>query len=336
MKSELISIIIPVYNGEKYIRDCVETIFKQSYNNYELIIVNDGSTDNTRAILETFKDKRLKLYNVKNGGVSRARNYGLKMAQGEFVLFVDADDILADNALEVLINQERRTKADIIRFNGYIENSNKTYTKLEMPIESGTIYNSKKDKDKIVDIFNSPKKSLRCYSPLLFLKNVELILFNTNLTYLEDKVFYLANMLDGNKNILFINDCLYYYRYNDQSKTKNINIFSKNIEDILIAKEEIAKLVCKYIKDGTTIVDDSIMSLIIYRLEYLTEIAKYGIFKKNIKEAFKLEGILKLFRGKVPDFKFFQKVQYCFLKHRCYLMFYIITKVKIKLKELRK
>lgn len=336
MKSDLISIIIPVYNGEKYIKDCVETIFKQTYNNYELIIVNDGSTDNTKVILETFKDKRLKVYNVKNGGVSKARNYGLKKAQGEFVLFIDSDDILVDNALELLIEQQRLTKADIIRFNGYIENSNKTYTKLEMPIPSGTVYNSKKDKDKIIDIFNSPKSSLRCYSPLLFLKNHELIPFNTNLTYLEDKVFYLVNMLDSDKNILFIDKCLYYYKYNAQSKTKNIQIFCKNIEDILTAKEEIAKVVAKYIGENNTIVDDSITSLIIYRLDYLTEIAKYDIFNKNVKEVFKLEGILRLFNKKVPDLKFFQKIQYWFLKHRCYLMFYMITKLKVRLKELRK
>ncbi len=335
MKLELISIIIPVYNGEKYIRDCVENIIKQSYNNYELIIVNDGSTDNTKSILETYNDKRVKLYNIENGGVSKARNYGLKMAQGDFILFVDADDILADNALEVLINQARTTKADIIRFNGYIENSNKQYTKLEMPIESGTIYNSKKDKDKIVDIFNSPKNSLRCYSPLLFLKNVDLVSFNTSLTYLEDKVFYLANMLEGNKNILFISDSLYYYRYNNQSKTKNINNFSKNIGDILIAREEVNKVVSKYINDCTTILDDSITSLIIYRLEYLTGITNYNIFKNKIKEVFKLEGILKLFSRKGLNLKLFQKVQYCFLKHKCYLMFYIITKLKLKLKELR-
>lgn len=334
MKSDLISIIVPVYNGEKFIKNCVESIFKQTYKNFELLVINDGSTDKTQTILEKMNDQRLKIYTIENGGVSKARNYGLQMSQGEFVLFVDADDFLDDKALEILMNQQKQTNVDMIRFNGYIEDNNGVFTKLEMPIKSGTIYNSNKDKMEIINIFNSSKKSLRCYSPLLFLKKDSLIHFDVNLTYLEDKVFYLTNILNGDKNILFIDDCLYFYKFNKQSKTKNVANFYKNIKDIMLAKKELDRIISKYIKEENTIIDNSITSLIIYRLDYLADITKYKEFKNIVNDVFKLEDVVKLFKRKNTDFKVFQKIQYFFLKHRCFLLFYRAAKLKKKLKRL--
>ena len=94
------SIIIPAYNAEKYIELCLDSISKQSFNDYELIIINDGSTDHTFNICNRFalNKKQIHLINKENAGVSVARNVGLQQAEGEYVLFVDADDILYPNA----------------------------------------------------------------------------------------------------------------------------------------------------------------------------------------------------------------------------------------------
>ena len=94
----LISIIVPVYNVEPFISECINSILIQSYKNFELILVNDGSTDNSPTICEQYasKDKRIKVINKANGGLSDARNWGLKFSSGEYVVFLDSDDYWND------------------------------------------------------------------------------------------------------------------------------------------------------------------------------------------------------------------------------------------------
>ena len=112
------SIIVPVYNVEKYIEKCLESILKQTYKNYEVIIVNDGSPDNSQKIIDKFikKDKRFKSYKKENGGLSDARNYGLKFVSGDYILFIDSDDYINKDLLEELNKTINNYKVDLIRF----------------------------------------------------------------------------------------------------------------------------------------------------------------------------------------------------------------------------
>ena len=95
-KDTLISVVIPVYNGEKFLKDCIKSVIEQDYSNLEIIIVDDGSTDDSKKIVEEFakKDNRIKYYYKNNSGVSETRNLGIKNANGEFITFVDSDDYL--------------------------------------------------------------------------------------------------------------------------------------------------------------------------------------------------------------------------------------------------
>ena len=99
-----ISIIIPVYNAEKYLAQCIESIIKQTYSNLEIIIINDGSTDRSLEICNFYKenDQRIVVFNQNNSGVSVARNKGLDISNGEFIMFVDADDWLNADFVESL------------------------------------------------------------------------------------------------------------------------------------------------------------------------------------------------------------------------------------------
>lgn len=117
------SIIVAVYNIEKYINQCIESIINQTYSEIEIILVNDGSTDNSLHILQEWKqkDNRIKIINKKNGGLSSARNEGLKVATGEYVAYIDGDDWVSPKMFEKLsqkINQF--AKPDIVTFS-YIE-----------------------------------------------------------------------------------------------------------------------------------------------------------------------------------------------------------------------
>ncbi len=112
----MVSIIVPVYNSEKYLRKCIESMINQSYKNIEIILIDDGSTDSSRRICEKYaiKDKRIKLLHKENSGPAAARNEGIKISEGEFIFFLDADDFIEKDALKLLIDCYNEQKADII------------------------------------------------------------------------------------------------------------------------------------------------------------------------------------------------------------------------------
>lgn len=97
------SVIIPLYNKEKYIKRAINSVLKQTYQNFEIIVINDGSTDNSLSVIKSIKDKRVKIFNQKNLGVSNARNKGIKKAKGEYIAFLDADDKFLNNYLETIV-----------------------------------------------------------------------------------------------------------------------------------------------------------------------------------------------------------------------------------------
>lgn len=100
----LITVVIPVYNSEKYISSAIESVLTQTYQNFEIIIINDGSTDNTKRVIESFNDSRIKYIEQKNAGPAAARNKGLENAIGEYIAFLDADDLWKPEKLELQIN----------------------------------------------------------------------------------------------------------------------------------------------------------------------------------------------------------------------------------------
>lgn len=111
-----ISIIIPIYNAEKYLKRCVNSINMQSFSNYEMILVNDGSIDNSATICDEFAkyDNRIRVFHKENGGVSSARNWGLDKAIGEYIMFVDSDDYMLPGMLEVMLSTLESKKADLV------------------------------------------------------------------------------------------------------------------------------------------------------------------------------------------------------------------------------
>lgn len=113
--NELISVIVPIYNVEKYLNKCVDSLLNQTYKKLEIILVNDGSPDNCGKICDDYekKDNRIKVIHKKNGGLSDARNVGLKNANGKYVCFIDSDDYVTEDYIEYLYNLVKTTKAEI-------------------------------------------------------------------------------------------------------------------------------------------------------------------------------------------------------------------------------
>lgn len=111
----MISVIVPIYGVEKFLPNCIESLLHQTYTNLEIILVDDGSKDNCPAICDEYakKDNRIKVIHKENGGLSSARNAGLKLACGEYISLIDSDDFVAPNFFEVLLNNAIKNNADI-------------------------------------------------------------------------------------------------------------------------------------------------------------------------------------------------------------------------------
>lgn len=115
IQKELISVVIPVYNVELYLKKCINSVLQQTYKNIEIILVNDGSTDNCKNLCDEFKslDSRVKVFHKENGGLSDARNYGIKHASGYYITFIDSDDYVKNDFIEKLYNSITYNKCDI-------------------------------------------------------------------------------------------------------------------------------------------------------------------------------------------------------------------------------
>ena len=125
MENELISIVVPIYNVENYLRMCLDSIQNQTYQNFECLLINDGSPDNSADICREYlaKDARFRYFEKENGGSSSARNFGIERSEGEYVTFVDSDDWLEHDALQLLYDALKKENADISigRYNCYDE-----------------------------------------------------------------------------------------------------------------------------------------------------------------------------------------------------------------------
>lgn len=119
MNDPLVSIVVPVYKVEKYIRECIDSILKQTYQNYELILVDDGSPDRCGEICEDYKKKneKIQVIHKQNGGLSDARNAGTKIAKGEYITYIDSDDYVSENYLEKLVSAAVKYDADFVQGN---------------------------------------------------------------------------------------------------------------------------------------------------------------------------------------------------------------------------
>lgn len=124
----MISIVIPVYNSEKYIKNCLDSICRQTYNEFEVILVDDGSVDSSYEICKEYclKNEHFKVYKKENGGPSETRNYGIKKACGDFVTFIDSDDIVHKNYLEKLVDLQLKYNVDISCVGLSVENDELT------------------------------------------------------------------------------------------------------------------------------------------------------------------------------------------------------------------
>ena len=215
----LISIIIPIYNAEKYLARCIDSILSQRVEDFELLLVNDGSKDNSLSICNDYaqRDSRIKVYDKPNGGVSSARNCGLDNASGEYVMFVDADDKLMPNALEMF--STRIPDYDFVRMNALIYNRDGSTKELYLV--------DTKDKREAMELSITLQIIVAPWSAI-FRRNLfeeHNIRFDTSIQLGEDWLVS-TQLLYHAKSFIFIPEKVAYIydRTNEASCTNNISL----------------------------------------------------------------------------------------------------------------
>lgn len=217
----LISVIVPVYNVERVLHFCIDSIIAQSYKDFELILVNDGSADNSGEICDQYaeRDKRISVIHKENGGVSSARNVGIKKSKGEYICFIDADDYVEQSYLMDLIQyKEENPKFDNIWCGFQTVDNYVNANTLQKNVYNSKEQKSVVSKNQIMDLHEKWLDSgpvCKLYSRKLIIDNQ--LSFIETLSLGEDLSFNFQYLDITDSDILLINKCLYNYYYVNSS-----------------------------------------------------------------------------------------------------------------------
>lgn len=261
-----VSFILPIYNVEKYLSECVESILVQTYSDFEILLVDDGSPDNCPALCDEWarKDDRIKALHKSNGGLSDARNYGLEHAQGDYVVFVDSDDFWVNkDCLENLMNVvDVHPECDFIGFNcSYYYSDTKTFKKWVAYDES---LSKPTDKDTVLcSLVASGTFPMSACLKIIKRKSLSEINLHFIKGLLSEDIPWFIDLLEGAKKCMFINDYIYAYRQGVVGSISN-SFSVRNFNSILrIIDNELQKLEGRTFNEKTK---DYIKSFLAYEL----------------------------------------------------------------------
>lgn len=246
MKSDLlVSIIVPVFNGEEYIARCINSLKCQTYTKIEIIVINDGSDDNTASICEDFakQDARIKLYNKQNGGVSSARNYGLDIAKGNYIIFVDSDDYVEYNLVEEHVKNIQQEEDIDISVCGFVDEL----------INGEEIHRSENVQTYIYSLEKFESNYFIPYVCWQMMFDRKLLnsttYFDENISIKEDMLF-IYQILMNSKKVAVFSKILYHSIHRENSLSHSAMLYN-NVDrylSCLIAFEKVLKITQKNVK----------------------------------------------------------------------------------------
>ena len=279
-----ITLIVPVYNVEKYVKQCIESLCNQTIKDIEIIVIDDGSTDNSINKVKEIKDNRIKIISKENGGLSSARNVGIKHANGKYIAFIDSDDFIGiDTAYEDMYNIALREKSDIVAGNAiwYWSNEENYIQDRDMRLFNHSPMVAE-------EFFLASLKSNRIYAPvwLNFYKKDFIIkndLYFREGIYHEDEEFIPRVLLKANKISIYNRD-FYIYRQRRGSITNEFN--KKRYSDLLSICLSVEKEIINISNPelqmllGNKIAEMAILSVYKYRDSYISNEVKQ-LIKRN-------------------------------------------------------
>lgn len=270
--NDLISVIVPVYEVEKWLDECIESITNQTYKNLEIILVDDGSKDRCPEMCDEWekKDKRIRVIHKENGGLSSARNAGLEICKGNYISFVDSDDFLEKNAYEILIEDIQTKNVDVVRFEHVRYRDGVVIKNKNIGIEK--IY----DREDLLECYFYYKEDI-CGAVWDKLYRAELfddIRFPEGINS-EDYYVNLQVYLNI-KKMYYNNKPLYYYRLRDGSITRESSLNKHSFDKI-----KISDMVYKYVKKNVPYYsEDAIM---------FQALSRFAVYYETMKKEHTIE-----------------------------------------------
>lgn len=250
--SIILSIIVPVYNSGKYLRDCLNSISDQSFKDFECILVDDGSSDESPIICDEYAsaDPRFFCIHKKNEGALSARFEGLKKASSKFVSFIDSDDFIEADMYETLMGELSKNKADIICSGHYVYESSNSSPLQYLNIAKEGVYEGKTLESLTENILHGKEHAegviLMSLCGKVYKKNLIFPYIESlpkNLRIWEDIAYSVPPFMDAER-IEVLNKCFYHYRYNEDSVTKSKNcdgLFDKTLYSLACAEKSFLK-----------------------------------------------------------------------------------------------
>ncbi|WP_455537660.1 glycosyltransferase family 2 protein [Terrisporobacter sp.] len=219
--SKLVSIIVAIYNVDQYLNKCIESILSQTYENLEIILINDGSEDNSKLICEKYLavDDRIILINKTNGGVSSARNRGIDTAKGDYITFIDGDDYICKESIETMVKCIEQFNVDMSVCGYRIFSEEHNVSKISDDSETNTIMSSK---DILTEIFKNNKVNGFLWNKMFRRDIFNSIRLPEDMDICED-LYIVCKILRNDLNIYYTSKSLYNYRESVNSVTKNID-----------------------------------------------------------------------------------------------------------------
>lgn len=314
----LISVIIPVYNVEEYLRECVDSVLCQTYGNFEIILVDDGSTDSSGVICDEYleKDDRITVIHQKNGGLSVARNAGLSEANGDYIYFLDSDDYISEKTFEILLKIAQRDNSDIVFFDAISFADTDDFS-----VNQNYIRKHQYRTDCGIDVFGKMTENKEFHSAVYLMILKKSFVDNNNLFFvpgiLHEDMVYTYQSLCLASVVSQCTDALYHRRYRKNSimtSSKTVKHFTSCIDVCKINTEFASETF------GINISTDT--------LNYLSRCA-FNVF--NVYEKLSKTD-KKVCKNKLKDFKkeILQKNTFgnTVLKMRCYgKIFWFIYKI---------
>lgn len=241
--NNLVSIIIPVYNVEKYLPQCIESVLNQTYKNLEIILVDDGSHDNCGKICDDYaeSDRRIKVIHKQNGGVASARNAGKSAAHGEWIYFIDSDDWIESNAVEKMMNYAS-DDIDAV-FCDYFNIGEKNYTEIKLKYDTDSPLTVNIDHDDYSSLITYLNSKPVVWNGIFRKNKVDTINFCQNVGYADDLLFKFECFTKINKYV-YLPALLYYYRITPNSYTHSYKDYMT--EMFFSLYNELFKIIKKY------------------------------------------------------------------------------------------
>lgn len=326
----LLSIIVPVYNTEKYLKKCLDSILEQDFSNYEIILIDDGSKDNSGKICDEYslRDDRIRVVHKMNEGLLLARREGIKIAKGEYIMHCDSDDYLADNALERIVSLIEKTNPDMLMFGYDVVNDNDEILENHYDVFDNDARFDEKNKEDILFALANTTWINNIWSKV---SRRDVVDIESDYTPYKDikmgeDVLQIIPLIDKSRSFVYIGEPLYKYRSNPESLSRNFKLsyldnhyrVSKRLlcllQDNDVSEKTIVSFYDRYVHD-------------IYK--YLLRFLKQGIFYEEYRTMYEEMRNQELYKN-AKAYKTKMRISNTFLSLLLHPSFYPLAKLSAK------